>query len=671
MKAGIGRKLMNTYITIIITVVVSGSFALYVLAVNLRTNRHIQKVSAPSIEHLKDMRAAMLEMKKLSDSWVYLSNRHDQERLVQLTSKEYTDLDSNIRALSARWDYQQDLRQLDSILRYGRVAIDSIKQITTLLALPEHYLDDSRADRAAAINTGVGRQITENDKRFAGLLEIKQLHLEEQQEYLSVLLYMLSFVILLAIVTVILASYLGMRFSRKNIIQPLLALNKTILELSNGRVSITQPSARKDEIGQMENAVDTMMQGMLQKVEFAVQLGSGNYQADFRLLSDEDKLGLALITMRDDLNRTHTELLEQDKQLLDAQKLARIGSYYYDLVTREFQSSQTLNDILGIDDGMPRFNIDWRDHIFADFHAEVAEKAVAAIKQRTKFSTSCLVRRYNDGKECWVNVIAEYAYNEEGRAIAMYGTMQDITESKLLELELNSSYEMAREQNNRLLNFSYIVSHNLRMHTVNIHSLLSMIDEAETEEERKEFLGYLRMSSDQLEETLQQLNEVVAMRNTVDLVVEPLRLSAAINHTADLLRTRISEKNARIVNNVPEDLLVNYNPGYLNSILLNFISNAIKYSHPGRQPIVTLNCEKEHPAKENSGYILTIADNGLGIDLKTHGDKLFGMYKTFHGNKDAKGLGLFMTRYQVEAMDGRIEVDSTVNIGTTFKIYIR
>ncbi len=671
MKAGIGRKLMNTYLTTIITVVVSGSFALYVLAVNLHTNRHIQKVSAPTIAHLKDMRAAMLEIKKLSDSWVYLSNRRDQERLVQLTGKEYTDLDSNIKALSERWDYKQDLPHMDSILQNNRAAIDSIKQITTLLALPEHYLDDSRADRAATINTGVGRQIAENDKRFAALLEIKEQHLEAQQEHLSVLLYMLSFVILLAIVTVILASYLAMRFSRKNIIQPLLALNKTILELSTGRVSVTQPSARNDEIGQMENAVDTMMQGMLQKVEFAVQLGSGNYQADFKLLSNEDKLGLALITMRDDLNRTHTELLEQDKQLLDAQKLARIGSYYYDLVTREFQSSQTLNDILGIDDGMPRFNIDWRDHIFADFHAEVAEKAVAAIKQRTKFSTSYLVRRYNDGKECWVNVIAEYAYNKDGRAIAMYGTMQDITESKLLELELNSSYEMAREQNNRLLNFSYIVSHNLRMHTVNIHSLLGMIDEAETEEERKEFLGYLRMSSDQLEETLQQLNEVVAMRNTVDLVVEPLRLSAAINHTADLLRTRISEKNARIVNNVPDDLMINYNPGYLNSILLNFISNAIKYSHPDRQPVVTLNCEKEHPAKENTGYILTIADNGLGIDLKTHGDKLFGMYKTFHGNKDAKGLGLFMTRYQVEAMDGHIEVDSTVNIGTTFKIYIR
>ncbi len=671
MKAGIARKLMNTYITIIATVAISGLFALYVLAVNVRTNRDIQKVSIPSLECLKDMRSTMQEIRKLANSWVYLANHKDQERLMQLMSIEYPQLDNDIKTTSASWSYRQELNLLNEIRRNNKIALDSIRQITTLLAQPENYLDDNRADRAAAINTNINKLISENDKRFVNLIDIKKQHLGQQQEHTSTLLYILSFVTLLSIVTVTLASYLSLRYSRKNIIRPLLALNKTILDLSAGSISITKPSVRTDEIGQMENAVNKMMQGILQKVEFAGQLGSGNYNADFHLLSEQDKLGLALIAMRDDLRRAHTELTEQDKQLLDAQKLARIGNYFYDLRTGEFQSSATLNDILGIDETTPMLHIDWKDHILNEFHADIAEKAVMAIKQKATFTASYLIRRYNDGKECWVNTISQYIYNNDDRAIAMYGTMQDITESKLLELELNNSYTMAREQNNRLLNFSYIVSHNLRMHTVNIHSLLDLIDEAETEQESKEFLGYLRMSSDQLEETLQQLNEVVAMRNTVDLVVEPIPLKAAIDHTMDLLKTRISEKDARIMNNVPADLCINYNPGYLNSILLNFISNAIKYSHPDRQPIITLDCIKQNPAVENGGYVLSITDNGLGIDLKTNGDKLFGMYKTFHGNKDAKGLGLFMTRYQVEAMEGRIEVESTVNAGTTFKIYIR
>jgi signal transduction histidine kinase len=65
---------------------------------------------------------------------------------------------------------------------------------------------------------------------------------------------------------------------------------------------------------------------------------------------------------------------------------------------------------------------------------------------------------------------------------------------------------------------------------------------------------------------------------------------------------------------------------------------------------------------------LEISDNGRGIDLNQYGDKMFGMYKTFHSNPDAKGIGLFITKNQVETMGGSISVTSTVNIGTTFKI---
>ncbi len=67
--------------------------------------------------------------------------------------------------------------------------------------------------------------------------------------------------------------------------------------------------------------------------------------------------------------------------------------------------------------------------------------------------------------------------------------------------------------------------------------------------------------------------------------------------------------------------------------------------------------------------LLSFQDNGQGIDLKRHGDKIFGMYKTFHKHKDSKGIGLFITKNQVEAMNGSIKIESKVNEGTT--IYIK
>lgn len=97
---------------------------------------------------------------------------------------------------------------------------------------------------------------------------------------------------------------------------------------------------------------------------------------------------------------------------------------------------------------------------------------------------------------------------------------------------------------------------------------------------------------------------------------------------------------------------------------MNFITNAVKYSSPERKPIIKLSS-----TSQNGYTIVSIEDNGLGIDLKKYGSKLFGMYKTFHTNKDAKGMGLYIAKNQIEAMGGKVMVCSEVGKGTIFNIY--
>ena len=101
----------------------------------------------------------------------------------------------------------------------------------------------------------------------------------------------------------------------------------------------------------------------------------------------------------------------------------------------------------------------------------------------------------------------------------------------------------------------------------------------------------------------------------------------------------------------------------LQQILDNLISNAIKYRHPDREPEITITAKSVENAVQ-----ISVKDNGLGIDLKANGDKLFGMYKTFHGNENAKGIGLYITRNQIESLGGSIEVESEPDKGTTFNI---
>jgi signal transduction histidine kinase len=114
------------------------------------------------------------------------------------------------------------------------------------------------------------------------------------------------------------------------------------------------------------------------------------------------------------------------------------------------------------------------------------------------------------------------------------------------------------------------------------------------------------------------------------------------------LSEEINNNKVKIYKRIPKDYRVAFNPSYLESILLNFTTNAIKYSHPDRIPEIYYDLEKE-----NDKFVLKISDNGLGIDLDKYGEKLFGMYKTFHNNP----------------MGGKVAVESKKNVGTTFKVF--
>jgi PAS domain S-box-containing protein len=269
------------------------------------------------------------------------------------------------------------------------------------------------------------------------------------------------------------------------------------------------------------------------------------------------------------------------------------------------------------------------------------------------------------GDEYWYHVIYSPVFNKEKKVENFVLSIEDITDRKKDQLELFKSFDLVSEQNKRLLNFSYIVSHNLRSHTSNIKSILNLFGAENTESEQKVLLKHLEAVVGRLDETLYNLNDVVSIQRNVNLQIEPLILNDYVSKAEEVLEKQIAEKNAKIINQIDKGIMVNYNPAYLESIAFNFLSNAIKYSSPDRQPVVTINA-----FYEETRLVLQFSDNGLGIDLKRNKDKLFGMYKTFHSNKDAKGLGLFISKNQIEAMGGKVEVESELGVGTQFKIYL-
>ena len=129
------------------------------------------------------------------------------------------------------------------------------------------------------------------------------------------------------------------------------------------------------------------------------------------------------------------------------------------------------------------------------------------------------------------------------------------------------------------------------------------------------------------------------------------------------VKALVKEKDATIKINILKSIYLKSIPAYIESIMLNLITNGIKYCSKNRKPIITVSAKQHHDYLE-----IEVQDNGVGIDLKKHGQKLFGMYKTFHGNEDARGIGLFITKNQIDALGGEISVASEIDKGTTFKI---
>ena len=139
-------------------------------------------------------------------------------------------------------------------------------------------------------------------------------------------------------------------------------------------------------------------------------------------------------------------------------------------------------------------------------------------------------------------------------------------------------------------------------------------------------------------------------------------VNIVVSEVTTQLQSAIFEKKAKITQDLGIPIIV-YPKAYLESILYNFISNAIKYAKPGIAPEILI-------ATRMAGnrVQLSVKDNGLGIDMARHGDKMFKLNQVFHSGHDSKGFGLYLTKTQVESLGGSISVTSKEGEGSEFVV---
>lgn len=247
---------------------------------------------------------------------------------------------------------------------------------------------------------------------------------------------------------------------------------------------------------------------------------------------------------------------------------------------------------------------------------------------------------------------------------------RDITERKLAEekiIDQNSRLttvsEDLRRKNEQLEEFTQIVSHNLRSPVGNILTLISFFENAEVEDERGDYLRLIKESSTNLLKTLHELNEVLQIKQNKNIEKQHITFDEVFKHVCGMLNAKIVEANADLSADFSEAPEIDYPNIYMESIFLNLLSNALKYTFPGRRPVIRL-----RTYHQGDMTFLEISDNGAGINLDRYGHHVFKLRKTFHRHPESRGIGLFMIKNQIETMGGEITISSKENEGTTFYV---
>jgi signal transduction histidine kinase len=221
-------------------------------------------------------------------------------------------------------------------------------------------------------------------------------------------------------------------------------------------------------------------------------------------------------------------------------------------------------------------------------------------------------------------------------------------------------------QNNQLEQFGYIIAHNLRGGVSRILGLTGLIKGKSFDPLKdQEMLQLLHGSAKELDATIYDLNGILEIKKGIHNSYELINFSDRLTKIKNMLKDKIQESETTIHENFDHAPVCYAVPAYIESILYNLVSNGIKYRALERKPVISIKT-----SKENGKILLTVSDNGIGMDLTKLKEKLFSLYQRFHNHVEGKGLGLFLVKTQVEALNGTIEIDSKVNEGTSFKIHL-
>lgn len=264
----------------------------------------------------------------------------------------------------------------------------------------------------------------------------------------------------------------------------------------------------------------------------------------------------------------------------------------------------------------------------------------------------------------WHNSLLE---DMSGHVIGVLSSGDDVTEKKFREKALKETVIKLEKSNEQLEGFAYMATHDLRAPVANLIALLNLYNKEDPAEEENKFVfKKFEESVKILNNTLGDLIDIVAVnKNKFDEKID-INIEETLKDVMESVKEEINKSGILVSFDFSKCNDVSYPASQFRSILINMLTNAIKYRSLDKQAEVSITT-----SVDKDFVCIRFADNGLGLDLKKYGNKLFQMNKRFHLETEGKGIGLFIIKSQVEAMGGKVVVESEPGKGAVFSVYIK
>ncbi len=460
-----------------------------------------------------------------------------------------------------------------------------------------------------------------------------------------------------------------------NITRPIQTATKLFKKLAEGRIydSSKLYVKTRDEIAEMADSANKLLDGFTHTSDFANKIGSGNLNADYNLLSNDDVLGKSLIEMRDNLKQTKQEIELKNKELEKLSTVAQntdnavmilANDGKIEWVNEAFTKmyGYKLNELLNLGENLSQISN----------YPRIKELIVACVKNKNAvYYNSMITSKF--GKNVYAQTTISPVIDDDGEVNRLVAIDSNITEIKQAQEEIKAQRDQLENQRNKLqeLNatkdkFFSILAHDLKNPFSSLHSMSEMLAESFNQLDEDDKFQLSKKISQNASHIYDLLNDLLTwsrlQRGLIDYNPVEFNLSQIIDINLNINRLAADRKLIKLSANYPNDLTAVADRDMINTVIRNLLNNAVKFTEKGGTIEVN--------AQSSKGIVqVSIIDNGIGIS-KEDQEKLFRIdikTKSIGKSKEkGTGLGLILCKEFVEKNGGKIWVESEENKGSHF-----